>query len=114
MGNKVNEVILAFIGEPASPNSCFTTSGYGYNALVCSEHMEIRTLFDSLALWCGPTKKYNKNGDIYFNYELACRDRDFFESSIFKRICKPYNIKITVCKTYAELYELFYKHAESL
>ena len=114
MEKKANEIILAFVGEPTSPDSCFTSTCHGYDAFVCSEHTEVYNLLKSLCLWCGPTKRYKKDGNVYLYYELDCRDRDFFKSVIFKRICSPYNVKITICEDSKELYELFYKDAKML
>lgn len=112
MSNKVNEVIFDFTGEPASPDSCCTRTGYGYGAIVCTEHTAITNLFKSLCMWGGATKSYTKDGNHYKFYELSCRDRGFFESDYFKRICRPYNMKITVCESCKELYDNFYRDAK--
>lgn len=108
MKNKVNEIILAFIGEPTSPTSNITSTYHGYDAFVCTEHKAIWDLFKSLCMWGGPTNSYIKNGNYYSYFELSCQDKAFFNSDIFKRICKPYNIKITICEDAKELYNAFY------
>lgn len=112
MENKTNEIILAFIGEPTSPTSNITSTYHGYDAFVCTEHREIKTLFKSLCMWGGATKTYVKGEDFYSYYELDCRHREFFKSEIFKRICKPYNIKIIICEDSKELYDNFYCKAK--
>ena len=106
-----NEIILAFIGEPTSPDSSITRTSHGYDAFVCTDHSEINSLFKSLCMWGGSTNTYVKDGKFYNYYELDCRDREFFKSDIFKRICKPYNLKITICEDSKELYDKFYQTA---
>lgn len=108
-----NEIILAFIGEPASPESPCTKTGYGYDAFVCTDHTPIVKLFQSLCLWGGSTKSFIKGNDYYRYYELSCQDREFFESDYFKRICKPYNVDITVITDSKELYDKFYRDART-
>ena len=105
---KNNEIILAFIGEPTSPDSPITNTYHGYDAFVCTEHNAINILFKSLCMWGGSTNTYVKDGKFYNYYELSCRDREFFKSDIFKRICKPYNLKITIVEDSKELYDKFY------
>lgn len=111
MEKRTNEVILAFIGEPSRPDSHFTSCCHGYEALVCSEHNAIYKLFDSLCMWSGATNTYIKGGDYYSFYELSCQDKDFFKSEYFKRICKPYNVTITIIEDGKELHEKFYSMA---
>lgn len=114
MRNNVNKIILAFIGEPSSPGSHCTTTCHGYDAFVCAEHSAIYKLFDSLCMWSGATNTYVKDGNRYSYYELSCQDKDFFKSDYFKRICKPYNVEITICEDSKELYEKFYRDAKML
>lgn len=111
MKEKVNEVIFGFIGEPTSPESPCTSTCHGYDAMVCTEHAAVIDLFKSLCLWGGATNTYEKDGNYYRYYELDCRDKEFFKSNIFKRICKPYNLKITIIEDSKELYEKFYRNA---
>lgn len=107
-----NEVILAFIGEPASPESPCTATSHGYDAFVHAESAAIINLFRSLSLWMGSTKTYKKDEKYYSYYELDCRDKDFFKSDIFKRICKPYDLKVTIIEDAKELYNEFYSKAK--
>ncbi len=111
MENNNNEIILAFIGEPTYPDSNITRTSHGYDAFVCTEHSAINNLFRSLCMWGGSTNTYVKDGKFYNYYELNCRDREFFKSDIFKRICKPYGITITICESGEELYNKFYHTA---
>lgn len=113
MENGTNEIIFAFIGEPSSPNSPITRSSHGYDAFVCVKHAAIRTLFRSLCMWGGPTKTYElNNGDCYLYYELDCRDREFFESATFKKICRPYDVKIIICEDSKDLHTRFFSRAK--
>ena len=114
MKKHTNEIILAFIGEPSRPGSPCTTTGHGYDAFVCSKHAEIYKLFDSLCMWSGATNTYIKDGEHYKFYELSCQDRDFFKSDYFKRICRPYNVNITIIEDDKELYDKFYSKARML
>jgi hypothetical protein len=111
--SKANEIILAFIGEPTSPTSSFTSTCHGYDAFVSTEHKAIWELFKSLCMWGGPTKSYMKSGNYYSYFELDCQHKEFFKSDIFKRICKPYNVTITIYEDGKELYNGFYKDART-
>ena len=107
-----NEVILAFIGEPTSKDSPCTSVGHGYDAFVCTTSHEVYTLFKSLCMWGGSTKTYKKGEDYYSYFELDCRHKEFFKSDIFQRICKPYNVGITIYEDSKDLYENFYRMVE--
>ena len=109
---KTNEIILAFIGEPTSKDSPFTSTCHGYDAFVCTESHEVYNLFKSLCMWGGATKMYKKGEDYYSYFELDCRHKEFFKSEIFRRICKPYNVQITIYENSEELYENFYRMAK--
>ena len=109
---KTNEIILAFIGEPTSKYSSLTSTCHGYDAFICTESHEVYNLFKSLCMWGGATKIYKKGEDYYSYFELDCRQKEFFKSEIFRRICKPYNVQITIYENSEELYENFYRMAK--
>ena len=110
--SSVNEIILCFNGEPTSPNSSITSTCHGYDAFVCTEHDAINTMMKSLSMWNGHTKLYTRHGNVYRYYELDCRLKEFFQSDIFKRICRPYGTKIAVYENSEEIYNAFYKDAK--
>ena len=107
-----NEIIFSFVGEPTSPNSNITSTCHGYDAFVCTDHNAINTMFKSLSMWGGPSKLYTKDGKIYRYYEISCQLKDFFKSDIFKRLCNPYDVKITICESTEEIYKTFFKDAK--
>ena len=92
---KTNEIILAFIGEPTSKDSPFTSTCHGYDAFVCTESHEVYNLFKSLCMWGGTTKTYKKGEDYYSYFELDCRHKEFFKSEIFHRICNLHLYRCT-------------------
>ena len=108
----VNEIIFSFICEPTSPNSNITSTGYGYDAFVCTPYQSVDTMIKSLSMWNGYTKLYIKDGHIYKYYEIGCQLKDFFKSDIFARLCNPYNTKITICENSEEIYNVFFKDAK--
>ena len=109
---KTNEIILAFIGEPASKDSPFTSTCHGYDAFVCTESHEVYNLLKTLWMCGDANKMYEKGEDYYSYFELDCLHKEFFKSEIFRRICKPYNVQITIYENSEELYENFYRMAK--
>ena len=112
MKKEVNEAIFAFVGEPSSPDSVCTNTGHGYGVFLCTKHTAIIDLFRSLCMWGGSTKTFEKCGNFYRYYELDCRDKEFFKSNTFRRICNPYSLKITIIEDGKELYNEFYSVAK--
>ena len=107
-----NEIIFSFNGEPTSPTSSITSTCHGYDAFVCTDHHAVDTMIKSLSMWGGYTKLYIKDGKTYKYYEISCQLKDFFKSDIFKRLCKPYDIKLTICESAEEIHEAFFKDAK--
>ena len=109
-----NELIMAFIGEPSSPDSPATRTGYGYSALLCTDDATLHEIFKAVSMWNGHTKVYSKGQDVYRFYELDCRDRSFFESKPFERICRAFDLDVHIYTESHDLYTNFYRDAHLL
>lgn len=91
-----NQIIFDFIGTPVAPLYMTTRSGYGYSAYVCTDHPTVSDVIRSLSIWEGSTKTFiDADGNEYKYYEIDCRDKEFFMSNVFERICK-HQVKITI------------------
>ena len=90
-----NEIIFDFIGIPVGMGMT-TRSGHGYSAYVCTDNTTITDVIRSLSIWGGSTKTFiNADGIEYKFYEIDCRDKEFFKSNVFERICN-HKVKITI------------------
>lgn len=97
METKTNHIFLDLKGTPIKKEYCQLPTGYGYYAYICSDDPFIITFFKDMCLWSGKTKTYEtRTGDTYDAYELDCRDKEFFKSDSFSRICKRHNVEVTI------------------
>lgn len=112
--DKTNVILFAPFDKPSSPDSVCTDTGRGYDALVCSPHEGIHDLFKALCLGSGHTRLFKRGEDRYLNYEMSCKDSNFFESDVFMRICKAYGVDVVFMKKPEDLYNRLYRIAERI
>ena len=94
---KTGHIFLDIYGNPVRQNSPCLSTGYGYRAYVSSEEAFIHLLFREICMWGGATDTYEtKEGRYYKQYELDCRDKAFFKSDSFKKICQKHDIELTI------------------
>lgn len=98
MSNKKNHIFLNLMGMPDRPDSMYLSHGHGYYAYVSTEDTFIYNLFKDICIWGGSTDTYKtkEDGYIYNQFELDCRDRAFFTSNAFKKICQKHDIELTI------------------
>lgn len=98
MNTKKNgHIFLDIYGNPVRQNSPCLSTGYGYRAYVSSEDAFIHLLFREICMWGGATDIYEtREGRYYKQYELDCRDKAFFKSDSFKKICQKHDIELTI------------------
>ena len=98
MNTKKNgHIFLDIYGNPVRQSSPCLSTGYGYRAYVSSEDTFINQLLREICMWGGATDTYEtKEGRYYKQYELDCRDKAFFKSDSFKKICQKHNIELTI------------------
>ena len=98
MNTKKNgHIFLDIYGNPVRQNSPCLSTGHGYHAYVSSEDTFIHLLFREICMWGGATDTYEtKEGRYYKQYELDCRDKAFFKSDSFKKICQKHDIELTI------------------
>ena len=98
MNTKKNgHIFLDIYGNPVQQNSPCLSTGYGYRAYVSSEDAFIHLLFREICMWGGATDTYEtREGRYYKQYELDCRDKAFFKSDSFKKICQKHDIELTI------------------
>ena len=95
--NKNGHIFLDIYGNPVRQNSSCLSTGYGYHAYVSSEDAFIYQLFREICMWGGATDIYEtREGRYYKQYELDCRDKAFFKSDSFKKICQKHDIELTI------------------
>ena len=103
-----NEIVLTLIGKPVAPANIATSTGHGDGAYVCTCHDAITQLFKSLSIWGGSTKTFvDSDGNEYKYSEMSCKDRSFFKSDVFERICKPYHVRIVIHEDHSETRNFF-------
>lgn len=94
---KNGHIFLDIYGNPVQQNSPCLSTGYGYHAYVSSEDTFINQLFREICMWGGATDTYETREGRYYNqYELDCRDKAFFKSDSFKKICQKHDIELTI------------------
>ena len=98
MNTKKNgHIFLDIYGNPVRQSSPCLSTGYGYRAYVSSEDTFIHLLFREICMWGGATDTYETREGRYYNqYELDCRDKAFFKSDSFKKICQKHDIELTI------------------
>ena len=98
MNTKKNgHIFLDIYGNPVRQNSPCLSTGYGYRAYVSSEDAFIHLLFREICMWGGATDTYEtREGRYYKQYELDCRDKNFYKSDSFKKICQKHDIELTI------------------
>lgn len=95
--NKNGHIFLDIYGNPVRQNSPYLSTGYGYRAYVSSEDTFIHLLFRDICMWGGATDIYEtREGRYYKQYELDCRDKAFFKSDSFKKICQKHDIELEI------------------
>ena len=80
----------------SSDHICLNT-GRGHFAYLSSGDGFVSELFKSICIWSRPANTYiTKDGYYYSQFELDCRDKKFFKSISFKKICEKHGIKLTI------------------
>jgi len=96
MKNK-GHIFLNLEGNPTHPKRCCLITGHGYYGYVSTTDTFIHTLFKDISMWHGATDTYETTqGNFYNQYELDCRDKPFFKSDSFKKICQIHDIELTI------------------
>ena len=94
---KKGHIFLEIDSNPVRQDSICLSTGHGYYAYVSSEDTFINQLFRDICMWGGATDTYEtKDGHFYSQFELDCRDKSFFKSDSFKRICQKHDIELTI------------------
>ena len=94
---KNGHIFLNLYGEPEKETDICLRSGHGYYAYVNTNDEFVRTFFRNICLWGGSTNKYTtKDGKIYLQYEIDCRDKKFLTSMSFSKICENRRIDLTI------------------
>lgn len=97
MNNHSNQIFLNLQGTPIRQDSICLSHGYGYYAYVSTTDTFIYNLFKDICMWGGATDIYEtKDGYLYSQFELDCRDKIFFKSDSFKRICQKHDIELII------------------
>ena len=92
-----NHIFMNLQGTPTRPDSSCLSHGHGHYAYTSIEDEFIRQLFREMSLWNGPTDRYmTADQKIYVQYELDCRDKAFFKSDSFKKLCHIHHIDLTI------------------
>ena len=105
MNTKKNgHIFLNIYGEPVRQSSLCLSTGHGYYAYVSSEDAFIHQFFKEISMWGGATDTLETNeGRYYKQYELDCRDKGFFKSDSFKKICQKHDIELTIYEEDADI-----------
>jgi len=98
MNNTKNgHIFMNLIGNPTKQGFSCLSTGYGYRAYVSTTDRFINDLFKEICMWGGATDTYEtRDGRFYNHYELDCRDKAFFKSDTFKRICQRHHIDLEI------------------
>ena len=95
--NKNGHIFFDIHGNPVRQNSSCLSTSYGYHDYVSYEDTFIHLLFREICMWGGATDTYEtREGRYYKQYELDCRDKAFFKSDSFKKICQKHDIELEI------------------
>lgn len=97
MNSKKNHIFLDLEGTPDREDAICLRHGHGYYAYVSTTDEFVYNLFKDICMWGGSTNTYEtKDGYLYNQFELDCRDKTFFKSDSFKKICQKHNIDLII------------------
>lgn len=106
----MKELILNLEGK-AMEGHITLSSGYGYMAYTNSDNSFFNKLMAELSVWNGATELYyTANGEgAYRMYELDCRDKGFFKSLTFRKICEHHNVRLVIQEDDVEELKRFFE-----
>ena len=90
--------VIDIQGNPATEDSIALAHGYGYFAYCCSNNQFFNQFMRELSIWSGATKSYHTTEGYFSGYELDCRDKKFFKSSTFRKICQRCGMELIICE----------------
>lgn len=91
------KIFLNLQGNPTRPDSMCLSHSHGHYAYVSTDDTFIHNFFRDICIWGGSTNLYvTKKREFYRQYELDCRDKAFFKSNSFKKICEKHNIELVI------------------
>lgn len=97
MKTKINQIFLNLQGITIRPEFSCLSNGHGYYAYVCTTDAFIKDLFRNISMWSGSTDTHETIEGLYYSqFELDCRDKTFFKSDSFKKICQRHNIELII------------------
>ena len=102
MSNNTNikdiQIFLNLQGEPIRKGDICLSSSHGYYAYVSAYVNDfVYKLFTEMSIWNGSTDTHQTRDGRYFKqFELDCRDKAFFKSASFKKICQHHYINFVI------------------
>jgi len=97
MNTKNNQIFLDLQGTPDRPDAICMSHGHGHYAYVSTNDAFISELFRNICIWGGATDTHETIEGIYYSqFELDCRDKAFFKSDSFKKICQKHDIELII------------------
>lgn len=107
-----NHIFIDLSGTPVLKEDIHLSSGHGYAAYVAVSDQFIKTLFEELCIGKATDKYVFPSGTTYDKFELDCRDRDFFNSDSFKKLCEKHKVRLTLYtnSSDADVYNKFVPH----
>ena len=97
MNTKNNQIFLDLQGNPSQPDSICLSHGHGHYAYVSTNDTFISEFFRNICIWGGATDTHETIKGIYYSqYELDCRDKSFFKSDSFRKICQKHDIELII------------------
>lgn len=92
------QIFLNLRGTPPTKNSICLGNSHGHYAYVSTKSDFIHEFFKNISIWgAGPTDTYTtRDGRFYSQYELDCRDKTFFKSMSFKKICEKHDVELII------------------
>ena len=83
-----NHIFINMSGTPVLKDDMYLSSGRGYIAYVAVSDQFIKTLFEDMCVGKATDKYVFPSGTSYDKFELDCRDKEFFSSDSFQKICE--------------------------
>ena len=109
-----NHIFINMSGTPVLKDDMYLSSGRGYIAYVAVSDQFIKTLFEDMCVGKATDKYVFPSGTSYDKFELDCRDKEFFSSDSFQKICEKHKVKLTIYNNSSDksVYDAFVPHLQ--
>ena len=109
-----NHIFINLSGTPVLKDDMCLSSGRGYIAYIAISDTFLKMLFEEMCISKATDKYVFPSGTKYEKFELDCRDKEFFSSESFQKICDKHKVRLTIYNNSSDksVYDAFVPHLQ--